>query len=118
VSDEERWLFWEAENGYYRAHLRVTGPDDGGRRQPILTGYRAAWAISAEEDREHIVHDAPLLIEGQQQIAPGGEGTVRLHPLYPEYWADVTAGTPLLMKEGHRTVGTATVLERVAPEKG
>ena len=110
-------MSWEAQNGYYRARLRVMGADEGGRSHPVFTGYRATWAISAEEDQEHIVQDAPLVIEGHEQITPGGEGTVRLHPLHPEYWADVRTGTPLLMKEGHRTIGTATVLERVEPSE-
>ncbi len=115
MADEERWQHWGVEHGYYRAHLRVIATADGGRGHPIFTGYRAAWATTSEEDREHVVHDAPLLIDDQQQIAPGGEGTVRLYPLHPEYWTDVAPGAQLLMKEAHRTVGTATVLERVAP---
>lgn len=115
VPDEDQWLRREAEDGYYRAILHVLATDEGGRRSPILSGYRSAWAITSEEDAEHVVHDAPLLIEDAEEIAPGDDGTVRLHPLFWEYWPELPPGATLLMKEGHRTVGTATILERVPP---
>ena len=55
--------------------------------------------------------DAPLLIEGADWLDVGQSAIARLHPLFPENWADVGQGHVLGMFEGARRVGVATVIE-------
>jgi hypothetical protein len=61
------------------------------------------------------MHDGPLTIEGGFSLGLGEEATVRLHPLFPEYWPEVAPGMTLSMHEGSKLVGTALVLEVVKP---
>jgi translation elongation factor EF-Tu-like GTPase len=105
----------EAEEGYFRARLRVLTPDEGGRSTPILSGYRSCWDIGATFQGEPCLNDAPLLIEGNDRIELGEERVVRLHPLLWDFWQHVHVGQRIEMREGSHTVGVATILERVGP---
>jgi hypothetical protein len=63
------------------------------------------------------MHDGPILIEGEDVLSPGETAVVRLHPLFPDYWPEVTDGLSLSMFEGVRKVGEAVVIEVVAPAR-
>lgn len=103
-------------NGWFRAHLRLTSTEDGGRRRGIFSGYRSSWHWGEHDSRGlEIHHDAPLVIDGQSHLEPGGDATVRLYPTHPAYWNDVAPGHEMEMREGGRVVGRATVLERLPP---
>jgi translation elongation factor EF-Tu-like GTPase len=105
----------EADEGYVLARLRVLTPEEGGRSLPILNGYRSCWDIGATYEGEPCLNDAPLLIEGADRIELGEEVNVRLHPLLWDFWQDIHVGQRIEMREGSRTVGVATILERVDP---
>ena len=42
---------------------------------------------------------------------------MRLHPLFPDYWPEVSNGLTLGMFEGPRKVGDAVVIEVVGPDR-
>jgi hypothetical protein len=109
-----RWRGIEAAKGYIRASLTVSGAPDG-RRTPVLVGYRACWDVGGMYEGVPTLNDAPITIEDAPSIAPGSKGTVRLHPLAPEFWTQVRAGQAITMREGERVVGTAIVLEVIPP---
>ena len=111
--DLARWQERGREHGYVRARLRLLSTDQGGRRTPIVSGYRSCWAFPPELHGD--MHDGPLMIEGQEVLAPGEVAIVRLHPLFPEYWPRLSEGLMLGMFEGSRQVGDAVVIEVVAP---
>ena len=105
VDDTEWWLKYEREHGCIRARLRVLTADEGGRLGPIFAGYRPDWNIGNLDDNGRpTINGAPLLIEGADEVPPGGEAVVRLHPLAPEFWTGVTVGQRIEMQEGPRVV--------------
>ncbi|MFC5175648.1 hypothetical protein [Nocardioides taihuensis] len=115
VDDRElaRWQKHEQEHGYIRARLHLLSTHEGGRSVPIFSGYRSSWGFPQEV--HEYVHDGPLLIEDQDTLSPGEVATVRLHPLVPDYWPEVSVGLSLGMFEGSRKVGEAVVIEVVEP---
>ncbi len=112
-----RWRRVEAERGYLRVSLNLASPTEG-RKTPVLSGYRACWDIGATYEGARTFNDAPITIEDAPTIAPGATGTVRLHPLAPEFWTDVRVGQAITMHEGSRVVGHGVVLEIVRPADG
>jgi hypothetical protein len=116
-SERAHWERREREEGFVRVRFRLLTTEEGGRRGPIADGYRACWDIGNRTDGgERMFNDAPLLIEdGDEWIAPGSGGVARIHPLVPEFWADVRPGLEVAMYEGSRVVGRGQVLEVVGP---
>ena len=88
--------------------------EQGGRKGPIFSGYRSCRSFPAGVHED--LHDGPLLIEGQDVLNPGDVGTVRIHPLVPRYWPEISEGLPLGVFEGSRRVGEAVVIEVAPPE--
>jgi hypothetical protein len=115
VDQHNRITSTERSEGYIRARLRLRSTSDGGRRTAMASGYRSHWAFPPEVHAER--HDAPLTFEAgpEHWLAPGEEATVRLHPLVPDLWPVVRPGLELTLLEGARVIGTARVLEVVAP---
>jgi hypothetical protein len=111
--EAERWLRSERERGFIRARLRLLTTEEGGRRTPIVSGYRSCWSFPNELTND--MHDGPLTIEEASNLGLGEEATVRLHPLSPEYWPRIGPGRKLGMHEGAKLVGTAIVVEVVSP---
>lgn len=111
--DLERWREHGRQNGYVRARLTLLTHEQGGRKTPLVTGYRSCWGFPPEI--HPYLHDGPLLIEGQDWLAPGEDALVALHPLVPDHWPQVTVGLLLGMFEGSRKVGEAVVVEVVLP---
>ena len=111
--EHERWAADERENGYIRARLRLLTHEEGGRKNPIASGYRSHWAFPPEVHDER--HDAPLTLESGpgEWLDPGEEALVRLHPLFRDLWPTVVPGIRLTMLEGARVVGVAEVVEVV-----
>lgn len=110
-----RWQEQERERGCIRARLRLVTTEQGGRRGPISSGYRSCWGFPPEVHAD--MHDGPLLIEGQNVLSPGEVAMVRIHPLVPDLWPEISDGLPLGMFEGSRKVGEAVVIEVVAPDR-
>jgi translation elongation factor EF-Tu-like GTPase len=96
--------------GAVRARLHLLGTEEGGRRTPIATGYRAACWIDPS-DPVAGGHDGVVTIEGDQRIAPGEEMVVHIRFLPPDLVGDKPRpGVTFDIREGARVVGRATVL--------
>lgn len=117
VHAHERITATEQHCIYIRANLCLTAPEDGGRRTPMASSYRAHWAFPPDVHSER--HDAPITFEvgPHEWLAPGGQTLVRIHPLVPDLWEGIplSQGLVLTMLEGARVIGTATVIEVVDP---
>lgn len=110
----------EAARGFLEARLTLLPTDAGGRRRPVLTGYRASWNLAGYQGAPDAgsalageFYDAPISLEDTDELAPGGVALVRLHPLSPSAWLGVPVGVELALQEGSRVLGAAQVV-RVA----
>ncbi|HEY7032265.1 MAG TPA: hypothetical protein VH482_13085 [Thermomicrobiales bacterium] len=93
---------------HFEAHLTLLPTDQGGRANPIRTGYMPNWWLPHDDGRE--LASAGLELIGVEELSPGATGDVRIYPFAPELWRDIPAGTALEMTEGpSRTIGIATV---------
>ncbi|MBK7586147.1 MAG: hypothetical protein IPI67_38935 [Myxococcales bacterium] len=105
-----RFRSCEAEHGFVEARLALTATEDGGRSHPVFTDYRPDWNIgNRTESGEVESNGAPITLEDARSIPPGGIGTVRLPPLWPEARSRVQSGGEIAMHEGSRVVGNAVV---------
>ncbi|MGH2534834.1 MAG: hypothetical protein ACRDJW_21450 [Thermomicrobiales bacterium] len=100
------------ELGYIEAELTTRRMEDGGRNNPIRTGYRPNWWLPGEAG--HVWAGGTVEVVGAEELALGATGTIRIYPFVPEVWAKVRAGSPLEMCEGPVLVGKGTVT-RVVP---
>ena len=95
-----------------RISLDLVPADRGGRRRPIADGYRASMSFGRRRrDVEPIVHDAVLVLEEVDSLAPGEAGVARAWVVLPdELPRFVDAGVAFTLLEGDRIVGRAEVL--------
>jgi hypothetical protein len=100
------------ELGFFEADLALLGPDQGGRKRAIRTGYRPNWWLPAEDGRVYASASIELL--GAEELVPGETGKIRIFPFAPEVWEHVDTGAALEMCEGPYVLGNATVT-RVVP---
>jgi hypothetical protein len=107
------WRDVIGHNGYFVATLRLTTPQDGGRSRAVQSGYHAQW-WSIEAAGESWRGSGPIDIVGARaSIKPGEQGGVRIYPMDPAQWRDVTAGAVLHLRErAGQTLGVAAVSER------
>ncbi|GAA1873101.1 hypothetical protein GCM10009687_46180 [Asanoa iriomotensis] len=101
--------------GGLRARLGLVRPEEGGRRHPVLAGWRVGWNIGNSTDGQRPDNDAVVLPEGSSSIDPGTTSMVLLSPVHPISWDHVKPGDVVRMRDGNRIIGAATVVERVAP---
>ena len=96
-----------------RIALDLVPEDRGGRRRPVTDGYRASLSFGRRRrDVEPVVHDAVLVLEGADALAPGGHGVARAWPLLPdELPRSLGEGDVFTLLERDRIVARATLLE-------
>ncbi len=98
---------------FLEAQLRIRSAAEGGRESPIRSHYMPNWWIPdpGEEGGRALVSGAVEIVGGDE-LAPGGEGVVRIYPFAPELWRHVQVGTTIEMTEGPSfAVASATVTE-------
>ena len=96
-----------------RIRLELVPTDRGGRRRPVTDGYRASMSFGRRRrgDVEPVVHDAVLVLEGADALAPGATGIARAWVLLPdELPRTVAEGSVFTLLERDRIVGRAEVL--------
>ena len=89
------------------ADLVVRPTEEGGRRQPVYSGYQPQALLQGVIDlsdkdarREVVFNDCQLGFDGGP-VKPGGEAAnVRVYPLSPEHWEDVRPGEIVGLYEG------------------
>jgi hypothetical protein len=98
-----------------RVELELVDSERGGRRRPLRDGYRASMSFGRRRrDVEPIVHDAVLVLEDTDELAPGDQATARAYVVLPdELPRHVAPGTVFTLLEGDRIVARARVLEQL-----
>jgi RimJ/RimL family protein N-acetyltransferase len=100
------------QNLVLRLSLDLAGSDRGGRRRPVLDGYRASMSFGQRRRGiEPVVHDAIIVLEQTSMLAPGQRGLARAWVLMPEELPrSVRVGSVFTLLEGDRIVGRAEIL--------
>jgi hypothetical protein len=95
-----------------RLALDLAPTDRGGRRRALTDGYRASLSFGRRRRHvEPVVHDAILVLEGVDELAPGTSATARAWVLAPEDLPhDLDEGSVVALLENDRIVGRASVL--------
>lgn len=106
------WRDYEEAHGFIRVRLYLVPTEEGGRSRPIWSDYRASWDIGGVYEGDKTINDAPLTLEGAENLEPGQIGLARLHPIARQFWDHVQPGLEIYAYEGARLVGVAEVVER------
>jgi hypothetical protein len=96
-----------------RIRLELVPTNRGGRRRPLVDGYRASMSFGRRRraDVEPVVHDAVLVLEASGALAPGETGIARAWVLLPdELPRSLAEGSVFTLLERDRIVGRAEVL--------
>ena len=95
-----------------RLSLDLVPSDRGGRRRPVVDGYRASMSFGQRRRGvEPVVHDAIVVLEVGSALAPGQHGLARAWVLMPdELPRPVGVGSVLALLEGDQIVGRAEIL--------
>jgi hypothetical protein len=96
-----------------RLALDLAPADRGGRRRPLTDGYRGSMSFGRRRRGiEPIVHDAVLVLEDADELAPGARGVARAWVLMPdELPRSLDAGDVFAFLENDRIIGRAELLE-------
>ena len=94
-----------SREGFVEARLTLISTADGGRSSGVRTNYRPHWRV-----RPDLETTASLSLEDCKWLEPGATALVRLHPIWPEAWTDIQAGSEVLGCEGSRVIGRAVVV--------
>jgi ribosomal-protein-serine acetyltransferase len=107
------WCWMPVPQGLVlRLSLELAGSGRGGRRRPVLDGYRASMSFGQRRRGvEPVVHDAIVVLEDRSMLAPGQRGLARAWVLMPEELPrSVSVGSVLALLEGDQIVGRAEIL--------
>jgi hypothetical protein len=93
--------------------MELARTEDGGRRGPVLDGYRGALSFDeTNADSIPVIHDVVVIFERVAELAPGEAAVARAWVLAPEYLPkQMASGFEFDFVEGHRVIGHARALE-------
>jgi ribosomal-protein-serine acetyltransferase len=96
-----------------RLSLSLAPSDRGGRRRPVVDGYRASMSFGQRRRGvEPVVHDAIVVLEDGSMLAPGQRGLARAWVLMPEELPrSVGVGSVCALLERDQIIGRAEILE-------
>jgi translation elongation factor EF-Tu-like GTPase len=92
--------------------LELLATSDGGRKGPILSGYRGALFFGKrDDDGLEIQYDAITRLGDVDGVAPGDSCAVTIHLVSPELFPPgrLAKGQTFEVKEGHRIVGRVSI---------
>jgi hypothetical protein len=100
------------QNLVLRLALDLVHFDRGGRRRPVLDGYRASMSFGQRRRGiEPVVHDAIIVLEQSSALTPGQSGVARAWVLMPnELPRSAGVGSVFTLLEGDQIVGRAEIL--------
>jgi hypothetical protein len=94
------------------AKIYLLRPEEGGRKTPLFTGYRAAVYFGDCQT------DGRIVFHGTDQPALGGESTVMMAFAHPAYLGDALRQAATFdVREGPNIIGRGTVLTVEAAKK-
>ena len=88
--------------------LALLSSEQGGRREPVRSGYRPSFWLGTVGTHGKELHDARVNILGAETLEPGGLCDAELVPSVNDAWQSVEDGQSLAFYEGARCVGVAT----------
>jgi elongation factor Tu len=95
---------------YFRARIRLLGTEEGGRRTPVLSGYRPM--LNFEPSQSNRFNDGILTLVACDMLDPGEFCDADIELLCPELVpVELKPGVPFNMNEGSIVVATGEVLE-------
>lgn len=101
---------------FIEAEVHLLAPDKGGRRSPIVSGYRCnCWVGHADDDGHRLYNDATFHLVAGDQLAPGYTALARVEPHFPDDWSHLEIGSTFELCEGPRVIGVATVTALFPP---
>jgi len=99
------------------ARVRLLTAGEGGRRSPILSGYRSLLRFDSTEVDFGFELELESGLE-RNGLDPGGSGNVKLSMWATEHLPTLSPGTAFEIREGHRVVGHGSVEAVVTPLGG
>lgn len=115
MDEEPAWRRVIGHEGTFLATVDLWGPDRVVKPRPLQSGYRALWSRGGPDHGAQVLGEGPVDLVDTRSVTPGSSAQVVIHPMQPDAWAEVDAGTGLLLlgrTMHHPVVGTAVVLER------
>lgn len=103
-----------AEAQEIRARVRFLSSEEGGRKGPVVSGYRPPLDFGIRRhDGERVYSDGILVLEDREEVLPGEECLVRIRLLHPELLQNaLSQGQEFGVTEGpRRVIGHGTILE-------
>lgn len=104
-----------------RAHIHFLSTEEGGRRNPIFSGYRPPLNFGSRwPSGEPMLNDGIVLLDDREQVLPGEECDVRIRLLRPEIvTVEIEPGLQFDVTEGARKLvghGVVTELLSIEPD--
>jgi hypothetical protein len=97
----------------FRVRMSILRPDEGGRSQPLRSGYIGAfWIGVTTENGTRTYNDGKVSFQ-QETAAPGDVLMATVEPGVPEYWRNVVVGDTIELIEIRTKVATCRVEEVV-----
>ncbi|UNX55689.1 hypothetical protein MF406_05440 [Georgenia sp. TF02-10] len=109
------WRRVIGHDGVFRAVLDLWPPERAGKTRPLQAGYHAGWCLDRDAGTPEI-ESGPIDLVGTRSVLPGQRAEILIHPMAPEAWASVSAGTTVVLMaraRQRRALGEAVITERV-----
>lgn len=88
-----------------RATIVLKNTVDGGRENPVYSGYRPTLRVGINQHSDCVV-----TVIDNTNIKPGSNGTVELKILHPEKVAGIKAGDNFSITEGSKEIATGSII--------
>jgi hypothetical protein len=94
---------------YVSVRIRLFTPSEGGRSNPVKSGYRPLAHFGEKKDGVAVYHGFELRLVDREWLEPGETAQVRLVPFHPELWPARMMGDRVRIYEGPNHVGDAYI---------
>ena len=99
------------------AEIRLLPTADGGRKGPIMSGYRPSHDLGALYDGQPMLNDGMHELVGVERLFPGEIGLSRLRMPWPEaQFGRLDTGKTFTIQEGPKVIGHGTIIEVINPQ--
>ena len=97
----------------FTARLYFLKSEEGGRRGPVVSGYRPTFDFGLEHKGQKMYNDAILYFVGVDCVHPGETCEARVVPLHPELLGDALRPNRAFdVTEGTRVVARGEILDQ------
>jgi len=90
--------------------VRLFSAKEGGRRAPVLSGYRPLADFGEKAaDGSSVMHGFELRLLDRETLEPGTTAPAQLVPFFPELWPARHVGDRIRIRQGRTHIGDAYV---------